>query len=103
MLPSSLDILLGVLWRRNYGEPFLVQLVLHCTKTRHRTEPPRYSKGVICALVDWSLVYVFVPSYWWLCWRDNKQRDKLAADSVGVFVPGEDVTDKQDKSFRYTT
>lgn len=27
------------------------------------TQPPRYSAGVICALVDWGLVYIFIPWY----------------------------------------
>lgn len=69
------------------------------------TKPPRYRAGVICALVDWGLVYVFIPWYWYLCWRDNKTRDhdQLQGEVRGAFVAGADVTDKQDKSFRYTT
>ncbi|KAF7194098.1 putative transporter [Pseudocercospora fuligena] len=69
------------------------------------TKPPRYSAGVICALVDWGLVYVFIPWYWWLCWRDNKKRDRDQGEGqgMGAFTAGADITDKQDKNFRYTT
>lgn len=69
------------------------------------TDPPRYRKGVICALVDWGLVFLFVPLYWWLCWSDNKRRDEAQGESqvMDNFVAGADVTDKEDRSFRYTT
>ncbi|KAK4505389.1 hypothetical protein PRZ48_003352 [Zasmidium cellare] len=67
------------------------------------TEPPRYSAGVICALVDWGLVYVFIPWYWWLCYRENKKRDRQQGQDIVSFIAGADVTDKEDKSFRYTT
>ena len=65
------------------------------------TDPPRYRNGVICALVDWGLIYVFIPWYWWLCWSENRKRDRLHA--TGGFLAGSDVTDRQDKTFRYTT
>ncbi|KAK4631520.1 hypothetical protein CLAFUW4_03435 [Fulvia fulva] len=67
------------------------------------TTPPRYSAGVICALVDWGLVYVFIPWYWWLCWRENRERDRQTGEAIATFVAGADMTDKQDKGFRYTT
>lgn len=67
------------------------------------TEPPRYRDGVICALVDWGLLYVFVPAYWWICWRENRKRDRTHSQGVVEFTPGADVTDKEDKAFRYTT
>jgi MFS family permease len=86
------------------------------------TDPPRYRNGVICALVDWGLVsnrtfsssclgiadmisqvYVFTPYYWWLCWRENRKRDSLQGEGMGAFVAGADITDKEDKAFRYTT
>lgn len=68
------------------------------------TQPPRYRAGVICALVDWGLVYLVVPSYWYLCWRDNRQREREAGDGIGGgFEEGADRTDKEDRSFRYTT
>lgn len=67
------------------------------------TDPPRYRNGVICALVDWGLLYVFVPAYWWICWRENRLRDKTHSQGPVEFTPGADVTDKEDKAFRYTT
>ena len=67
------------------------------------TDPPRYRNGVICALVDWGLVYVFIPWYWWLCWSENRNRDKTEGEGMGAFQAGLDITDKEDKSFRYTT
>lgn len=67
--------------------------------------PPRYRAGVVCALVDWALVYVFIPWYWWVCWRDNRRREKVQGESegMGAFLAGVDVTDRQDERFRYTT
>ena len=67
------------------------------------TDPPRYRNGVICALVDWGLVYIFIPWYWWMCWRENRQRDSEQGEGMGAFTAGLDVTDKEDKAFRYTT
>lgn len=66
-------------------------------------DPPRYRNGVICALVDWGLVYFVIPWYWWLCSRENKKRDREQGEGMGAFVAGADVTDKDDRSFRYTT
>lgn len=58
---------------------------------------------MICALVDWGLVYVFVPWYWWLCWQEYRKRGRAQGEGMGAFVAGADVTDKEDKAFRYTT
>ncbi|PIA99000.1 putative transporter [Cercospora beticola] len=85
---------------------FFVGYSTGCIAAPHLwTEPPRYRAGVICALVDWGLVYVFIPSYWYLCWRDNRVRNRLQCDEAESmrFIEGADVTDKEDKSFRYTT
>ena len=67
------------------------------------TDPPRYLNGVICALVDGGLVYVFIPWYWWLCWNENRRRDAMDGEAMGAFQAGLDSTDKTDLSFRYTT
>ena len=67
------------------------------------TDPPRYEKGVICALVDWGLVYVVISWYWWLCRSENRRRDKTQREGVGAFQVALDVTDKTDLSFRCTT
>ncbi|KAF2772952.1 pantothenate transporter [Teratosphaeria nubilosa] len=67
------------------------------------TKPPRYINGVICALVNWCLVYVIIPYYWWTCKRENRKRDRMHGEGMVQFVAGTDVTDKEDKAFRYTT
>jgi hypothetical protein len=65
---------------------------------------PRYSEGVICSIVAWALLYPVMIWYWWLNSTENKRRDQLQAQTdLGHYVAGEDVTDKEDLTFRYTT
>ncbi|CAG7938824.1 unnamed protein product [Penicillium nalgiovense] len=75
------------------------------------THSPRYTEGVITSIVTWCLLFLVVILFRFLCVRDNKQRDEQAANS-GVSVdqevkldenglPQTDLTDKQDRQFRY--
>ena len=66
---------------------------------------PRYRSGLILALVSWL---VFIPSvavYWFSCVYENKRRSTVQMDvSEHVDeVAGRDMTDKEDKQFRYIT
>ncbi|KAJ6184975.1 hypothetical protein N7519_006276 [Penicillium mononematosum] len=75
------------------------------------THSPRYTEGVITSIVTWCLLFLVVILFRFLCVWDNKQRDEQAA-SLGVSVdqevkldenglPQTDLTDKQDRQFRY--
>lgn len=76
------------------------------------THKPRYTEGVITSIVTWCLLFVAVIIYRLLCVADNKKRDAHA--STGTFdmmedfdldengLPKTDLTDKQDKAFRYS-
>ncbi|KAF9888053.1 hypothetical protein FE257_009318 [Aspergillus nanangensis] len=66
---------------------------------------PRYRSGLVLALVSWL---VFIPSvavYWFSCVYENKRRStvQMEADQHVAEVAGKDMTDKEDRLFRYTT
>lgn len=69
------------------------------------TKKPRYFEGVVTAIVTWCLLFVVVGIYWGLCARENKARDEKEnrgeVDGNDPAVEG-DVTDKQDRAFRYS-
>lgn len=76
------------------------------------TEKPRYTSGVITALVTWALLFCVTIGYRYLCIRDNDKRDRDFSDEhfdqAQVVVldkngqPKSDLTDKEDHSFRYS-
>ncbi|KAL0939981.1 pantothenate transporter [Colletotrichum truncatum] len=78
------------------------------------TEKPRYFKGVVTAIVTWCLLFIVIIAYRFLCSRDNSKRDAAFAHSQGteggqaeVILDAagaleSDVTDKEDKQFRYS-
>jgi hypothetical protein len=52
----------------------------------------------------WILFIGLMLVYWMVGARRNKKRDKLTTETlVYGYEPGADVTDFQDKTFRYTT
>ncbi|KAK4865663.1 hypothetical protein LT330_009096 [Penicillium expansum] len=76
------------------------------------THSPRYTSGVITSIVTWCLLFMVVILFRFLCIWDNKQRDEQAASSGDISVdqevkldenglPQTDITDKQDRQFRY--
>ncbi|TDZ49595.1 putative transporter [Colletotrichum trifolii] len=78
------------------------------------TEKPRYVNGVVTAIVTWCLLFVVIVAYRLLCSRDNAQRasvdvdaqisgqahQEVTLDTVGA--PESDLTDREDKHFRYS-
>ncbi|KAJ5370979.1 uncharacterized protein N7496_007071 [Penicillium cataractarum] len=76
------------------------------------THKPRYTEGVITSIVTWCLLFVAVIIYRLFCVADNKKRDAHAsAGTLDVMedfdldengLPKTDLTDKQDKAFRYS-
>ncbi|OBR16461.1 Major facilitator superfamily transporter [Colletotrichum higginsianum IMI 349063] len=78
------------------------------------TEKPRYFNGVVTAIVTWCLLFVEIIVYRYLCSRDNSKRDadlsgaqssgsghdEVTLDAGGA--PDSDMTDKQDRQFRYS-
>lgn len=75
------------------------------------TQKPRYTEGVITSLVTWCLLFMTVILYRFLCASDNKKRDSERssnAEAAGLEfqldengLPRDDLTDKQDRGFRY--
>jgi len=68
------------------------------------TEPPRYTKGVITAIVLWVVFAILIGVYWILCYYDNRSRDRSTRENT---MPSndqapQDMTDRQDKRFRYS-
>ncbi|KAG9250219.1 major facilitator superfamily transporter [Emericellopsis atlantica] len=78
------------------------------------TNKPRYTEGVITALVTWGLLFCSMILYRWLCVADNKRRDardvqdgfdgavdgQVVLDKTGQ--PKSDLTDKEDRMCRYS-
>lgn len=62
--------------------------------------PPRYTEGVILGIVTWCVLICTVGTYWWLCESENKRRDRLGYFHQ-QYEKGQDVTDKEDLSWRY--
>lgn len=76
------------------------------------TKRPRYTEGVIAAIVTWCLLFVVIVAYRAACVRDNRRRDDAAASGSSETVrdvdldengaPRWDLTDKEDGLFRYS-
>ncbi|OHF04260.1 major facilitator superfamily transporter [Colletotrichum orchidophilum] len=77
------------------------------------TKKPRYFNGVVTAIVTWCLLFVEIVVYRYLCAKDNSKRDaalsggqqrqsedEVVLDAGGA--PESDLTDQQDKLFRYS-
>ncbi|KAF5009269.1 hypothetical protein FDECE_4481 [Fusarium decemcellulare] len=73
------------------------------------TNGPRYREGVITSIVTWCLLFVTMIIYRTMCIRDNNKRDmagetehthEVVLDKNGL--PKSDVTDKEDRAFRYS-
>ena len=68
------------------------------------SEAPRYFEGVVTSIVDWCLFVVCVAAYWVLCSWENKRRDREAefTDTDQTQETARDITDKEDRLFRYS-
>ena len=81
------------------------------------TERPRYFSGVVTAIVTWCLLFETLFAYRIVCMRDNAARDKAGEPSPGENMsvrvaegvlldkngtPETDLTDKEDRRFRYS-
>ena len=54
--------------------------------------------------MSWALIIaIIIPWNWWVVARRNSLRDKNYGQYKEPFVVEEDLTDRQNKSFRYTT
>ena len=63
---------------------------------------PRYFEGVVTAIVDWCLFIAVVAAYWALCYWENRKRDRESIpDNIRQFDTT-DVTDREDRLFRYS-
>ncbi|XHG08810.1 hypothetical protein AWENTII_011901 [Aspergillus wentii] len=62
---------------------------------------PRYFEGVVTAIVTWCLLVAMMCLYWYLCWFENRKRDRTHHEERDYQV-GEDITDIQDPLFRYS-
>ncbi|KAL5002725.1 major facilitator superfamily domain-containing protein [Aspergillus recurvatus] len=81
------------------------------------THRPKYLEGLITALVTWGLLIFTTIIYRVLCITDNKRREREGQEQHGSGLEGEggvgygdigggaetiDLTDKQDRAFRYS-
>lgn len=74
------------------------------------THSPRYISGVITAIVSWVLLFGAICAYRLVCARDNAKRNGTAVETVRQEkilldrsgAAKADLTDKQDKSFRFS-
>lgn len=77
------------------------------------TSSPRYFSGVVTAIVTWLMLALAIGAWWFVCKRENRKRDATKAVVVMLGHEGSsrvdkrsvedlDLTDKQDKAFRYT-
>lgn len=76
------------------------------------THAPRYFSGVVTSIVTWCTLFVVIAGYRFVCLRDNRGRDAsdargdeagnapVALDKDGR--PETDLTDRQDREFRYS-
>ncbi|KAJ5648898.1 uncharacterized protein N7484_002621 [Penicillium longicatenatum] len=64
---------------------------------------PRYRSGLILALISWIAFIPTVAIYWFSCAHENERRSTVEVDICQYVaeVTGEDLTDKEDKHFRY--
>jgi hypothetical protein len=75
------------------------------------TQKPRYTEGVITSIVTWCLLFMTVILYRFLCASDNTKRDSDMSSNAeaaglefqldGNGLPRDDLTDKEDRKFRY--
>lgn len=79
------------------------------------TEKPRYFAGVVTGVVTWCLLFVTIVAYRFICGKDNAQRETektvgngARANTLGEVMldetgaPKSDLTDKEDRDFRYS-
>lgn len=72
------------------------------------TKSPRYFSGVVTAIVTWLMLAAAICAWWIVCKRDNRGRDSRAVVMVEEDGGGEksveeiDLTDRQDRGYRYT-
>ncbi|ETS79376.1 hypothetical protein PFICI_09229 [Pestalotiopsis fici W106-1] len=67
-------------------------------------DAPRYTNGLICSLTAWGLFVILMFVYWTVAARRNKSREKMCENhQVNNYEFGADVTDLEDKTFRYST
>ncbi|KAL4969179.1 major facilitator superfamily domain-containing protein [Aspergillus stella-maris] len=75
------------------------------------TNRPKYTEGLITALVTWGLLIVVTILYRYLCIFDNRARETELGAGAGAGEEGGvegyvdesvDLTDKQDRKFRYS-
>ncbi|CAJ0554828.1 Ff.00g133410.m01.CDS01 [Fusarium sp. VM40] len=76
------------------------------------TQAPRYFSGVVTSIVTWCTLFVVIASYRFVCLRDNNSREVRGVEGSedrhspvvldGNGAPETDMTDKQDREFRYS-
>ncbi|KAH0023087.1 hypothetical protein KCU78_g5534, partial [Aureobasidium melanogenum] len=67
----------------------------------------RYFSGVVTAIVIWFLLIVVTAAWWLLCMVENRKRNVKLARPSGSLEMNDltidlDLTDKEDKAFRYS-
>lgn len=68
------------------------------------TNKPRSFEGVVTAIVTWCLLIVAVAAYWYICHADNFKQNasqSVVHEAAEQLPVGRDMTDKEDRGFRY--
>lgn len=63
---------------------------------------PRFFEGVVTAIVTWCVLVLVMVLYLYLCRAENLRRDRETSTSGEVVLHTEDVTDIEDRLFRYS-
>jgi prolipoprotein diacylglyceryltransferase len=66
------------------------------------TSAPRFFEGVVTAIVTWCLLVLAMCLYWYLCRAENIKRDQENQAATDLVLHTEDVTDIEDRLFRYS-
>lgn len=80
------------------------------------THKPRYFSGVVTGVVTWCLLFITILGYRYVCCKDNSEREteksvdsaqghQIASGKALLDVTGaakSDLTDKEDREFRYS-
>ncbi|PYH56941.1 pantothenate transporter [Aspergillus niger CBS 101883] len=63
---------------------------------------PRFFEGVVTAIVTWCVLVLAMVLYWYLCRAENIKRDQDTRTSAEIVLHTEDITDIEDRLFRYS-
>lgn len=76
-------------------------------QTFRADQAPKYTAGVVAMLISYCICMAILLTYWVVATWENKRKDRMygkpEAVHEGTLEGFEDVTDKHQQNFRYTT